>query len=220
MPYFLIVQYPYETIDIALCNNELTVHTESLHKYQAIGQTIPTIQNILMQHQLALTDLACIGANVGPGPYNTLRGILTMMNGIHTVNGIPLISLNALDLLSIEHSSQNHIILLQAFENHLFYHLQTSTVREQGGSSISDLITMINAQPDQLHVYGNGAIKYQAKLEAACPSKLIFNNPIQPFSTLTTLAQETYKKYRAGQFVTDYLRPIYFEDMVSLVHKT
>lgn len=215
MSHFLIVQYPYESIDIALCNNELIVQSESLHKYQAVGQTIPTIQHILKANHLTLTDLVCIGVNVGPGPYNTLRGILTMMNGIHTVNKIPLISLNALELLSIEHQTNNHLIILSAFENHVFYRLQTQTVQQQKACSITDLIHIINAQPDQLHVYGNGAIKYQAKLEAACSSKFIFESVIQPFNTLATLAQETAKKHKTKQFVTGYLRPLYFEDMAQ-----
>lgn len=215
MPYFLIVQYPYETIDIALCKNGQIIQSESLHKYDAIGQTIPTIQKILDRLHLKLTDLACIGANIGPGPYNTLRGILTMINGIHTVHQTPLISLNALDLLSKQHMTENHLVILQAFEGHVFYHLQTQKIRIQQSSSIAELIDIINNQPDQLNLYGNGAIKYQVRLEAACPSKLIIQSSIEPFNTLTTLAQETQRKYAAHEFAPDYLRPLYYEDMVK-----
>lgn len=215
MSYILIVQYSYETIDIALCKDNHIIESQSLHKYDAIGQTIPTIDTFLKKNQLTLRDIACIGTNVGPGPYNTLRGLLTMMNGIHTVQKTPLIELNALDLLSSEHASKSHLVMLQAFEGHVFYHLQTPTLRSQGAGSIAQLIDIIHHQPESLHLYGNGAIKYRAQLEAACGSKIMLDTPTQTFNTLETLAHATYKKYSAGEFAVDYVRPRYYEDMAA-----
>jgi len=219
MSYYLIVQYPYETIEIALCNNGFVVSSTSFHKHQAIGQTIPAIEQLLSSASVTLQDLSCIGVNVGPSPYNTLRGILTMMNGIHRVNGTPLLALNALDLMNIEFQDIPHVVILTAFENHVFFSIWTKNLKFQAADTITSLIELINQQPEQLHTYGNGAIKYQQELATGCPTKLKFTEPITHFNSLTTLAQQTHERYfnkkPSENNLSDYLKPIYFEDLAA-----
>jgi len=219
MSYYLIVQYPYETIEIALCKNGLVVSSTSFHKHQAIGQTIPAIEQLLSSASITLKDLSCIGVNVGPGPYNTLRGILTMMNGIARVNGTSLLAFNALDLMSSQFQDTPHVVILTAFEGHVFFNIRTKNLKIQAAGTVSYLIELINEQPEQLQAYGNGAIKYQQELENGCPAKLKFTEPITHFNSLTTLAQRTYERYvnknQSENNLSDYLKPIYFEDLAA-----
>src|SRR5271170_8040917 len=108
MSHYIILQYPYESIQIALCKNGSILEQITEHKFNAIRSTIPNIQILLQKHNLTLADIACIGVNIGPGPYNTLRALLTMANGIHFAAKTPLISANALELLSQEYPEQNN----------------------------------------------------------------------------------------------------------------
>lgn len=213
MPYHLIVQYPYETVDIGLCQNAKVLNSISLHKFDAISKTIPSIQALLDSEYLKLSDISFFGANIGPGPYNTLRAILTMLNGIHTINKIPLIGLNALDLVSQEIKKQNYIVVLNAFENHLFYKLHNNSQTLYGASSVAEIINIINLQQDALIIQGNGAIKYHDQFKN-CP-KIIYPAEIIPFNTLETLAHASYSKFIQNDFTIGYLKPTYFEDLAT-----
>lgn len=209
----MIIQYPYETVDIGLCQNGKVLNYISFHKFEAVSKTIPSIQQLLRSENLQLSDLSFFGANVGPGPYNTLRALLTMLNGIHSINKIPLIGINALDLISQEIEQQNYIILLNAFENHLFYKLKNSFQVYYGANSVTEIINTINFQPDELTIQGNGAIKYLHQFKS-CP-KILWPTEITTFNKLETLASVSYNKFIENDFPIEYLRPIYFEDLAT-----
>src|SRR3990167_2550140 len=121
MQHYLILQYPYDTIQIALCQQGKIIQEITEHKFNAIRRTIPNMQALLDQHNLKLSEISCIGVNVGPGPYNTLRALLTMANGIHFASGVPLVGLSALDLLADQYPQQNTLVFFQAFADHVFY---------------------------------------------------------------------------------------------------
>ncbi len=212
---YIILQYPYETIQIALCNQGQILTKIQEHKFNAIALTIPHIDSMLKAHNFTLKDLKCIGANVGPGPYNTLRALLTMANGIHFASGLPLIGLSALDLLSEEHPETNSLVIFQAFADHVFYQFKTHEKKEQGACTIQELIKKINDKPDSFLALGNGAQMYQKKLIESVEDKLIFPNRIQLFNSLETLATKTFDKIKANQFEQNYLKPIYFEDFAK-----
>lgn len=219
MSHYLIVQYPYDFIDIALCYQGKIVSSQSIHKHEAIGQTIPVIQQLLLTQNIDLSKLTCIGVNVGPGPYNTLRGLLTMMNGIHRITNIPLITNNALHLMNLEHQDNEHVIILNAFENHVFFSLWTNQIQLQAACHINDLIDLINQQPHATYAYGNGALKYQQELSSQCHS-IHFTHQTPLFNKLETLAQQTYlMQNQADLPKNNYIKPIYFEDLKPLFKK-
>ncbi|MCX5923823.1 MAG: tRNA (adenosine(37)-N6)-threonylcarbamoyltransferase complex dimerization subunit type 1 TsaB [Candidatus Dependentiae bacterium] len=212
---YIILQYPYETIQIALCNQGQILTCVQEHKFNAIALTIPHINSILAEHNLTLKDLQCIGVNVGPGPYNTLRALLTMANGINFASGVALVGLSALDLLTAEHPNQNTLIIFQAFADHVFYQFNEQATKEQGACSVNELIKLITTKSSSFLVLGNGAQMYQKRLIEAAPNKLIFPDCIPAFNSLETLAAKTFEKNEANQFEPGYLKPIYFEDFAK-----
>ncbi|MFA5999281.1 MAG: tRNA (adenosine(37)-N6)-threonylcarbamoyltransferase complex dimerization subunit type 1 TsaB [Candidatus Babeliales bacterium] len=212
---YIILQYPYETIQIALCDQGKILTKIQEHKFNAIALTIPHINSMLSAHSLSLKNLKCIGINVGPGPYNTLRALLTMANGIHFASGVPLIGLSALDLLSEEHPHQNSLVVFQAFADHVFYQFKTEEKIEQGACSISELIKLTNDKSESYLALGSGAQMYQKKLMEYAGDTLIFPDHIPAFNSLETLAAATFEKIEQNQFQQNYLKPIYFEDFAK-----
>lgn len=212
MQHYIILQYPYETIQVALCAQGKILQTITLHKFNATALTIPHIQSLLTQFNLKLSDLSCMGVNVGPGPYNTLRALLTMANGIHFANNMPLISASALELLDKEYKNENNLILLHAFANHVFYRLHIDGKIKQGGCSISDLIKMIQHQNQPLHVLGNAASIHKELLTEQCKD-LIFSKSIPAFNSIEMLSKVVYEKFIEKNIEQNYLKPIYFEEL-------
>lgn len=213
MRHSIIVQYPYETIDIALCKQGKIIQSFSEHKFHAVSLTIPLIQELLTFHNLQLCDLDFIGVNVGPGPYNTLRALLTMANGINTASKVPLITASALELLEHEHPNNNTIVLLHAFAGHVFYRMKINNEIKQGGCSIQDLALLANKQLLPMLALGNGATAHQAFLHNHCKSHIVFPEIIPTFNKLETLAQITYEKFVKQEIAQSPIRPIYFEEL-------
>lgn len=217
MQHYLILQYPYETVQIALCQNGKIVQEIIEHKHNAVRATIPNIAALLDQHNLQLKDIACIGVNVGPGPYNTLRALLTMANGIHFAVQTPLIHLSALKLLERETQADNRLVILHAFLGHVFYRMKHDEKISEGGCEITELIKIINAQKfsSALLTVGNGAIMHQKILLHECGNNLIFPEQIPAFNSMQTLAQVTYEKLQKKDFAKNYIQPIYFDNLAK-----
>lgn len=213
MPYSIIVQYPYEKIEVALCKDGNIIDLITIHKFDATAKTIPAIIQLLDTQNLKLSDISFFGINIGPGPYNTLRAILTMINGIIRVNPVPLVTINALDLLEQEIKEENSLILLNAFENHVFYTIKTNLHKEQGASSLAYLEKIIKEQKTPLIIQGNGAIKYEPELKGW--KNIIWPEEIIPFNKPNTLAMATFEKFKNNGFGDQYLKPVYFEDLSS-----
>lgn len=210
MKRYLILQYPYEYIEIALCSKgEITaVIRES--KLTAVQLTIPHIDALLAQHHVSIKDLDFIAVNTGPGPYNTLRALITTANGIHFASNVPLINSCALDLLIREHSNFPSVAILNAFAQHVFYAFNTPNNKEQGYCSIEQLIGKINRQPEQLVLLGNGAILHQKQLLHEARN-IIFHENTPLFNTIETLAKKAYDDYVAKKFSGSYLMPRYLQ---------
>ncbi|MBM17744.1 MAG: tRNA (adenosine(37)-N6)-threonylcarbamoyltransferase complex dimerization subunit type 1 TsaB [Epsilonproteobacteria bacterium] len=209
MKYYLILQYPYEHIEIALCSKGKVEHTIQENKVQAVKLTIPHIDNLLKKQNVSLQDLSCIAVNTGPGPYNTLRALITTVNGIHFVTKTPLISASALDLL-LAKQTQPSLAILNAFAKHVFYAFKTSYSNEHGYCSIEDLIQKINSQKESLTLLGNGAKMYQQQLLAETKN-IIFPQEAPLFSSIESLAEYTYNQLQQKQTEPSYLMPRYLQ---------
>lgn len=210
---YIILQYPYDKIDVALCNNGNIIQLAQEHKFNAIKSTIPNISNMLEIHGLTLKDLNFIGVNVGPGPYNTLRAILTMANGIHFASQVPLIKLTALDLLGDEYENQNTLVVLQAFADNVFYQFKDTNLIQTGACKINELIEKLNNKSQPFLALGNGALAHKEKLEKEAVGKIIFPKTIPLFNSIQSLAKKSFELSLQNKFEKDYLKPIYFEDL-------
>ena len=208
MKYYLIFQYPYDFTEIALCSNGNIVSSIQESKLTAVQLTIPNIEKILNNNNLTLQDIEYIAVNTGPGPYNTLRALITTANGIHFVKQTPLISLSALDLLLIEQTKPS-LAILNAFAGHVFYAFSTSQTQEQGYCSLKDLVQKINNQSEQLQIIGNGATMHLQYLQQESPSKITLPKTIAPFNQLKTLAKQAHQKFINKKTEPSYLIPKY-----------
>ncbi|MCX5923293.1 MAG: tRNA (adenosine(37)-N6)-threonylcarbamoyltransferase complex dimerization subunit type 1 TsaB [Candidatus Dependentiae bacterium] len=212
LPY-IILQYPYDKIEVALCDNGNIIQLAQEHKFNAIKSTIPHISSMLENHNLKLSDLKFIGVNVGPGPYNTLRALLTMANGIHFASKIPLIKLTALELLSLEHENENTLIIFQAFADNVFYQYKENTKTKTGACSINQLIEKLNKQSTVFLALGNGAQMYKEKLQKHAGNNVTFPSTIPLFNSIESMAKKSLDLFLQNKLETDYLKPIYFEDL-------
>lgn len=211
MPYFIAIQYPYEYLVITLANDQTIIAEKTITKFKAISQLIPTIQETLQEHNINLSDIASIGINTGPGPFNTLRSIIATANAIAFAQNIPLISCNGLDLI-LDQAPTNTIAILDAFSNDVYFAIKASG--KQGYSSIEDLMNEINNVYKNQSVYfvGNGALKHQNLITQKFSDKAHIQATIL-FGSSQALVKKTYEKYIKKE-VSCQIFPLYFASPV------
>lgn len=211
MESYLILQYPYDHIEIALCHRGKIKVSVQESKLNAVELTMPKIQEILKDQNISISNLSFIAVNTGPGPYNTLRALITTANGIHFAQKTPLINACALDLLLQERNEQPTLAILNAFAKHVFYAFNTSKTQEQGYCSIDNLIQKINRQSEQITLLGNGAKLYQPELLKHVKNKVIFPEHMPHFNSLEVLAKYAYESFLNKKTAPSFLRPKYLQ---------
>ena len=212
MSYFITIQYPYQYLTITLSDATTILSTETISKFQAISQLIPTLKNMLAEYNIALTDIACIGVNTGPGPFNTLRSIIATANGIAFATHIPLVGSNGLDLLLQEADHKNAVAILDAFGSDVYFAIKSSDA--QGYNSIEKVIEELNLseQKNPCLFIGNGAIKHKEFILQNFTGAAEFNETYL-FASTQSLVNETVQKYSQAKIERE-IFPLYFESPV------
>jgi tRNA A37 threonylcarbamoyladenosine modification protein TsaB len=209
--HFLTIQYPYDYIELALCSSSNIIEQIKIDKCEAIKLLIPSINSLLVNHNLKLQDLICIGINRGPAPYNTLRSIIATLNGLHFIHKIRFVELDALSLL-LENQPNNTIALLNAFAQRVFYAIKVNDQIVKNICTIADLAKILhdfNLSNIEMNCVGNGAIVYEKELTANLPYlKISSSNDL--FNSLALLTSKTYQAIQEKKFSTCYIEPIYF----------
>ena len=213
MSYVITIQYPYQHLEMSISCNSSILQTVIVPKIQAVGLIIPTMQQLLKNHNLTLSDIACIGINTGPGPFNTLRAIIATANGIAFAQKIPLVACNGLELLLQENIDENQVAILDAFGTDVYYAIKSTC--QQGYMPITDLITMLNASHNNQTVkfIGNGSVKHHDYIL----QNFIGSAQIHPdllFATAATLVKTTHKKF-SKNLIDAEIFPLYFASPVT-----
>ena len=214
MSYIITIQYPYQYLEMSISYNSSILQTVIVPKIQAVGLIIPTMQQLLKNHNLTLSDIACIGVNTGPGPFNTLRAIIATANGIAFAQKIPLVACNGLELLLEENGSElNQVAVLDAFGTDVYYAIKSSGL--QGYMPITDLIHMINTshQNQAVTFIGNGSVKHQDYILQNFTGTTYINHELL-FATSKILVATTYKKFN-GNLTESEIFPLYFASPVT-----
>ena len=208
---FLIIQYPYDHIEIALCSQAKIIQQKEIHKFKAIELLIPTINELLSNENLKIQDLVCISINRGPGPYNTLRSIIATINGFHFTHKTKFVELEALPLL-LQPCNEPTIALLNAFSKRVYYGIKTNGIIIQGICSIPDLSKILEENSltnITLNCIGNGAVIYKNELTELIPNLKISEN-LPLFNDLKIAIEETCKQIQENKMVKNYTSPLYF----------
>src|SRR5437868_6376175 len=102
-PYYLAVQNSYHAIDVALCCNGQVLRCITEDKKHASKYFIALLSRLLQEQQCTFAQVAFMAVNQGPGPFTTLRVIISSVNGLSFATQKPLIGVDGLDALLCEY---------------------------------------------------------------------------------------------------------------------
>jgi len=211
MPYFITIQYPYQYLEITISDNKTILKTEIISKIAAVSLLLPTLQQMFIALNLSLDTIACIGINVGPGPFNTLRSIIATANGISFAKKIPLVACNGLQLLLDECRTDYSVVIMDAFGADVYF--ATNFNQLQGYDSIKNLVDKLNSTGQQtIHFFGNGIAKHKELIQNSFSGQPIFHDDIA-FASMQSLLNYTVDSFTSGKTESE-IFPLYFSSPV------
>lgn len=220
---FLSVQNTYQTLDIALFKDNELIEWIVEDKIRASKNFVMLVATILLKHQLKLSDVSFIAVNNGPGPFTTLRVVIASVNGLSFASSIPLIGIDALDALLLEHQNDAYphtVALLNAFNNDVYFGIQynQSTVFEKGYDNITRILEKIKTiMPDQpIRFLGNGVELHEQTIRETFGDKAIIPSPLPHTCTVQQIGLMGFEKWKKQEDLETQLFPMYLKQ--SIIH--
>ncbi len=213
------MQANYSTYEVGLFSNSYRCLGSSIEdKKYASRDLIPTIEKLLTDNNLSLKDVDAIGVNQGPGPFTSLRVIITTANGLALATKIPLIGINSLEALLDENPDSQWpitIALLNAYNNDLYFGIQSPAGMEFGCENAQLLIKQVKDRFSDVPIrfLGNGVTLYQNEILQAFGYQAHIPNPVPEGCSLIQLAFMTDTAFSQNERLSEQLLPIYLKNL-------
>lgn len=216
MATYLVLQNTYHTVELALFKDSTLQASHFLDKMVASKLLIPELNNLLQSTNQALHDLDFIGVNQGPGPFTTLRVVITTANGLAFATGIPLIGVDGLDALIQEFESPAYatcVALLNAFNNDVYFGIKTEQGLRKGVQNIVTLTQELINTEGMIQLMGNGAQLYHNQLQSALNHRAVFTHPQQEVASINQIGLMALHARRQGATPSKQLQPLYLKSL-------
>ncbi len=216
MARYLSLQATYTTYQLGLYLNNACIAFVEHDKKNASKELLIELESLLNMHNWPLGSLDFISINQGPGPFTSLRIIITTANALAFATHIPLVGINSLDALLDQAADPAHplsIALLNAYNNDLYYALEDHDYREQGCKNNRLLFAELKERyPHQaIRFIGNGTLLNKDIIQEIFGSHAPAHSLLQEAS-LDHIAQLALEKFKAGQTASQ-LMPLYLKTL-------
>ncbi|MDR3550362.1 MAG: tRNA (adenosine(37)-N6)-threonylcarbamoyltransferase complex dimerization subunit type 1 TsaB [Candidatus Babeliales bacterium] len=222
MTYFLAIQNTYNTLDIALFKNNQVLETAIEDKTRASKNCVLLIADMLHKHSRTFADLSFIAVNQGPGPFTTLRTIIATANGLSFASGLPLIGIDGLDALMLEHQDVNYpntVTLLNAYNKDVFFSIgKPGTIESiKGYGPISIILEKIKDiyGDQQVQFLGNGAELYTQEILAQFGDKAIIPHELPHTCSVQQIGLMGLDSWNKQEGLSHQLFPLYLKIPLS-----
>jgi tRNA threonylcarbamoyladenosine biosynthesis protein TsaB len=135
---------------------------------------IPAIEFVCKQADVQIAEFGAIAVDIGPGLFTGMRVGLAAAKAIAQALRVPMIGISSLDLLSfpLRHSDRTIAAVIDARKGEVFYAFYrpvpggVQRVTEPRVGSTDDLVADLIARGQNVVCVGDGALRYQADIEA------------------------------------------------------
>jgi tRNA threonylcarbamoyladenosine biosynthesis protein TsaB len=217
--FFLTFHSTYSHIIVALYRDQQLLGVQEEDHKKASKNLLLHTSELLDQHALQLSDCAFIATHTGPGPFTTLRVLISSVNGIAYASNIPLIGVDGLIAFIDEYAAEQGatVALLNAFTDDVYYalHLEGKTV-SMGCTSLDDCITSLiptYLNPTQKITFiGNGALLHADFIAQHVQQPYVLPQPFQTTCSYKAIAKKALQVWLATQKGVDQLLPTYLKN--------
>ena len=216
MSIFLAIQHTYETIEWGLYQGTSQLSYHSISKMVASSKLLPALSDMFAAHNIKLTDILYIATNQGPGPFTTLRVVISTLNGISFVRKTPLVGVDGL-AASLEEFDQKQpdtmtLVAYNAFNGDIYYGYRYQDIEHSGCLSVTNLLQYLSLEYPGVSIYaaGNGVHLYESVFKEQLGARLNIANPLPLFCSLDSIATQSISLWKDKQY-THQLLPLYLK---------
>lgn len=214
----LAIQSTYDIFEIGFFTDNHLCDTIQDDKWHTSSLLIPHLEQLLERNAVTLADISFITVNCGPAPFSSLRSLLATANGLHCAISIPLISIDGLNATFAEfydHSYEHTVVLLNAFNNELYYLVahkkQIIEIGYKNALSLFNELQRIIPSSEIIHFFGNGVILHKDQIEKIFDSNAFINYTIPQICSLNFLGNAGLSKFKINKYEVGYLKPLHLK---------
>ena len=204
---------------LVLVKKEITsekyIHGEKLHVL---------INQLFQSSKIPITNLDAVAVSSGPGSFTGLRIGVSAAKGIAFALNIPLISMDALDIMIQQYKLQAtekkniYFPMIDARREEVYtkgYNVKKQPITEIGCPEINELFLNKYDNYDEIYFLGSGASKFKNKFSNQKP--IIHDHILNSSLGMVTV---TYQKFNNAEFEDlSYFNPFYLKDFKIDVKK-
>lgn len=214
---FLAIQSTYTHVQMGIFDEDGIIADQTIDKLLASQQSILVLEQLLNKAQCSFQQLSFIAVNQGPGPFTTLRVVISIINGLSFASKIPLIGINGIHAFLEEYASESFthkMVLLNAFATDFYYGIQhTISPIASGYGNISFIITTLKEKinNDKILCLGNGVLLCKDILVKAFGHNIEFLDPNPEMVSLNHIAYLGLKEWHKQENISYQLQPLYYK---------
>tara|TARA_B100001094_G_scaffold109129_1_gene105025 strand:+ start:7105 stop:7803 length:699 start_codon:yes stop_codon:yes gene_type:complete len=189
-------------------SSEKYIHGEKLHLL---------IQELFIYSKISIEKLNAVAVSSGPGSFTGLRIGVSAAKGLSFALNIPLISMNAIEIMIQKYnmiSTNEKAIffpMIDARRNDVYtagYNIHKTKISDIHCPEIDEVFINTNMKYNEIVFLGEGATKFKEKFK----SQLIRIDD-SPLNSSIGMVNFTYQKYLKEKFENiSYFNPFYFKD--------
>ncbi len=216
-PLYLVLHSDYNSVFCGLFRGTEHLATVQEQKIKASKNLMLILVTLLEQHAVSWSDLDFLGVTQGPGPFTTLRVVITTINGLLFSERIPLVGIDGLQAFLSEYADTPGVVvaLLNAFNNDIYFGIKQpdgtiTTGWEYNATLLQSLQTAHPQRP--ITFVGNGVLLHKELILNLFPHAVI-PNPLPETVGLASAAACALTQWKQGLSVQEPLLPLYLKTL-------
>lgn len=216
---FLVITSDYDSFTIGLCVGNSCIDHLSDATHKISRNLVPMLINILDKNSICLDSLKFVAVNCGPGPFTTLRSIIASTNGLSFATKVPLVEVDGIKALLLEHSSPLFpitIALFNAFNNDLYFGIKVFEKEVETGykNQIQFLTDLSKKYPEQtIRFIGSGVDLYQATIIEFFKTWAFIPDPLPKTASIQQISKIGLEQFVSGLGISNQLKPLYLKNI-------
>lgn len=220
MSHSLVIQHTHTGIELGLFHHGTLVQMAIEDKKLASKNCVALAEQLLQANALSFHDLSFFAANQGPGPFTTLRVVISTINGLAFAAHKPLIGIDGLHALLQEHANKNYqvnVALLNAYGNDVYFGIHTHNGMVRTGYKNTEvfLTELTQEFPETPILFmGQAATIHETLIRHHCGSRAHFPHTTIDQASLPCIGSMAWNMWQEKKAGVNQLLPLYLKNFV------
>ena len=214
--HFLVAQSTYDSVQVGFFkDSSFLIDQKVIQKFQATRVLASALAELLHSQGVVFSELGFMGINQGQALFNTLRTVLATVNGLAYAAQVPVVCVNGLKALHAQSQAVQTVVLLNAFNNQVYYAYKKRAQLVTGVANIHEILPaiLLDMPHGALTFIGNGTALFQESIVATFGVRVHISDPVITDISLEELARICLNKFNQQETYAQ-AQPLYLKRAV------